>query len=71
MRNTNRTKLLQVLKDGSWKYVFCHSLNGRVPLVTTDNYKSALKAIDLEYFSNKFFNNDFRVIKPSNIEYAH
>jgi hypothetical protein len=57
-------KKLQVKTDDGWKCVFCYDRNG---LVLTDNKRKALPPRaeygqdDLQFFSRKFGNNEFRL----------
>jgi len=54
-------KRLQVYKDFGWKYVFCYNeLQG---IITTDDKRKALQERDLEYFKNRFGNDQFRIVK--------
>ena len=53
-------KRLQVYKDFGWKYVFCYNeLQG---IITTDDKRKALQERDLEYFKNRFGNDQFRIV---------
>lgn len=50
---------LQVKLDNKWQYVFCY--NPITGIVTTERKEAALDQRDLEYFQNKFGNNEFRL----------
>jgi len=58
-------KKLQMEVNGEWKFVFCY--NERDGVITTDNKSKAIPKYaidgesDLEYFSNKYGNNVFRL----------
>jgi len=52
-------KRLQVFLDGKWQYVFCY--NPQIGIIVTPRRESALDQRDLEYFQNKFGNNEFRI----------
>lgn len=54
---------LQVLQDGQWQYVFCHN-GGRI-IVTKDRQKALNAKLDLQWFANKFGNDQFRSDKES------
>ena len=54
-------KRLQVLQNGKWEYVFCYSGDYGNIVITKDKQK-ALPGIDIDFFSNKFGNDTFRVI---------
>lgn len=51
---------LQVKIGNDWKWVFCRNAN-RNEIITTENRKKALPAMDIEYFRRKFGNDEFRV----------
>ena len=58
----SRTKRLQILKNGEWKYVFC--ISGNAPaggIITTESREKALKHYDYEYFKSHFGNDEFRI----------
>lgn len=55
------TELLQVKVNGEWRYVFCH--NEIQGIITTDNPYNSLKALDYQYFANRYANHEFRKIK--------
>ena len=54
------SKRLQVFKDGKWQYVFCYNAQTN-EIITTNDYKKALKPRDLEFFKNKYGNDKFRI----------
>lgn len=63
MIDENDTGKLQVLIDGSWKYVFCY--NGETSnIITTDDAEKAITGEHgLKFFQNKYANHDFRSVK--------
>jgi hypothetical protein len=54
-------KRLQVKTDKGWEYVFCYS-GDTGKLVTTQNRSKAIPGHGLAFFSNKYGNNEFRVV---------
>ena len=51
---------LQVFRDGRWQYVFCRAMPGN-KVATTECRGNALGERDLEFFTNKFGNDQFRI----------
>lgn len=63
---TKRTKLLQILTASGWEYVFCYSMSdGRV--VSTEDYRKALRAENREYIATKT-PAQLREVRPVDIE---
>jgi len=57
-RKGSRRSVLQVKKDGEWRYVFCR--NVRTGIVTTKKRSKALAGRSIGYFREKFGNDSFR-----------
>lgn len=67
-RRNPRRKVLEVFKDGKWQMVFCYNTwDTRGPIVTTTDPRKALGARDFEYFQNRFYNHQFRVVEAPKI----
>ena len=62
MKRKNRLQVLFDEKNPNceWEYVFCYDQWSQI--VTTKDYRKALKGYDLDFFQNKYGNYHFRVV---------
>lgn len=62
MTDENDDGKLQVLIDGSWKYVFCYNGETNRIVTTDDSEKSIIGRHGLNFFEKKYADHQFRSI---------
>lgn len=62
MINENDDGKLQVLIEGSWKYVFCYNGETSRIVTTNDSSKAIIGEHGLKFFQNKYADHQFRSI---------